>query len=48
MMIRIVVGNRSIMVETDFHHSDNAKNREIFDRMYADCIKYILTGEKQK
>ena len=48
MMIRIVADNRSIMAETDFHHSDNAKNREIFDKMYADCIKYILTGEKPK
>lgn len=48
MKITIETETRKITVETDFNHCDFGKNRELLDKMYADCIRYIFTGEKQK
>ena len=47
MRLILEVNERKFSAETDFNRGDCNDMRQVFDRMYADGIKYIFEGAKQ-
>ena len=48
MKLLISCSERSIEIESDCNTLSNSDKKELFDRMYADAINYIMNGVKPK